>query len=215
VAAVETPRNAAARISNPVFKSRVVSQAAFEPATTAVSRALVSSSLRGIALEGDRDVSIELSAGSAADVQAAFRAVAAEIERAHSDIFNRRLQFLQARIDEAKSRIAVIEKSSDRLNDRIFSATSDEKTQSRPSILAPTPATSVPAWNELQDRIQLDTNLKQLSEPSVLRLEADTSIVGPRSVGTLRSSLLAGLAMFIAMIVLTIVVSPPVRTSAD
>jgi hypothetical protein len=215
MAAIETPRSTVARISGPAFKGQVISRAAFEPATAALSRSMVSSSLRAIDLNTDRDVALELSAGSAADVQAAFHAVAAEIERAHGDILNRRLQFLQVRIDEAKSRIAVIEKSTDRFNDRIFSATSDEKAQLRPSILTPTPATSVAAWNELQDRIQLHTNLKQLSEPSVLRLEADTSIVGPRSVGTLRSSLLAGLAMFIAMIVFTMVVNSPMRTSAD
>jgi hypothetical protein len=215
MSAIETPRGTIARISSSAFRGEVVARAAFEPTTAAASRSMVSSSLRGIDLSNDRDVAVELSAVSAADVQAAFRAVAAEIDRTHGEILKRRLQLLQSRIDEAKSRIALIEKSNDRLNDRIFNASPDEKAQLRPSTFTLIPAASIPAWNTLQDRIGRDTTLKELSEPSVLRLENDTYLLMPRSTGGLRASILAGLAMLAAMIVLTIVVNRPVRATAD
>jgi len=210
--AIEAPRNVAARISDYLFKAEVVSHAAFEPATAAISKPMVSSSLRGIVLEGDRDVAVELSAGSSADVKAAFRAVAAEIDRVHGEILNRQLKYLQGWIDEAKGRIAVIEQSSERLNDRVLGTTAEDKTAAR-AITAPVPAASIPAWNELKDRIQRDTNLKELAEPSALRLDGEISMQA-RSIGTLRSSLLAGFAMLLAMIVLTIVISSPSRGSS-
>jgi hypothetical protein len=215
MAAIEKPRDAVARISDQGFRRQVVSRAAFEPATAAVSRSMIYSSLRAIALEGDRDVAVELSAGSAADVQAAFGAVAAEIDRAHNEILNRRLQLLQGRIDDAKSRLAEIEKSAERLNDRIVGALTDEKDPSRPLVLAPILAAAIPAWNDLQDHIQSDRNLKESSEPSVVHLDAAMSMQAPRSMGTLKLSLLAGFGMLVAMIVLTIIVNPSVRPSAD
>jgi hypothetical protein len=209
ITAVEAPRSVVARISNAAFRDQIVRRAAFEPATAAVSRAMVSSSLRAIDLNNDRDVAVELSAGSAADVQAAFRAIAAEIDGAHGEIINRRLQLLQVKIDEAKSRIALIEKSSDQLMDRIFNTGSDDKTKLNPAIFS-----SIPAWNNLQDRIQHDTNLKELIEPSVLHLDTGTYLQGPRPIAALKASILAGLTMLLAMIVLTIVVGTRVRPSA-
>jgi hypothetical protein len=210
MAPIETSRNTVARISDPVFRGKIAGRAAFESATAATSRSMVSSSLRAIAQDSDRDIVVELSAGSAADVQAAFRAVAAEIGEAHGEILKQRQRLLQSRIDNAKSRIAMIEKSSNQLNDRIFNAASTEKFGLQPSMF-----TFVPAWSELQDRIQRDTDLKELSEPSVLQLQTDTYFVGPRSVRALTTSILAGLAMLVAMIVLTILVYRPARKSTD
>jgi hypothetical protein len=210
---IETPRNAVARISDPIFRNKVLNQAAFEPATAAFSRAMVASSLRGVAGESDRYLEVELTAGSAADVQAAFSALAAEIGLEHGDILNRRLQYLRAKIAETKSRIALIEKAGDSLSDRFFNAASDNKGQQPTSTQAPLAALA-PAWNTLQDRLQLDTNLEQLSEPSVLHLDANTYTLAARSVATLRTSILAGLVMLAAIIILTIVVRARVRTSA-
>jgi hypothetical protein len=215
LATIEGPRNAVARISDPEFRRQVVSRAAFEPATAAVSRSMVASSLRAIALDNDRDISVELSAGSDADLHAAFHAVAAEIDRAHNAILNRRLQLLQGRIDDAKSRIAAIEKAAERANNRALGAATDNENLSRLFDLGPALAAAIPAWNNLQDRIQSDGNLKESSEQSVLRLDAAMFVLPPRPLATLRFSLLAGFGMLIAMIILLIIVSPSVRTSAD
>jgi hypothetical protein len=210
---VEPPRSVVARISDPVFKNRVVTRADFAPATAASSRDMVAASLRAIAGESDRDVVVELTASSAADVQAAFRALAAEIGEIHGEMLKRRLKPVQDEIDKAKGRIAQIENSYERLNNRIFDGATDDKNRSL--IMAPSVVASIPAWNELQDRIQRDTNLTGLSEPSVVHLEVNTYSVEHRSIGTLKASILAGLAMLLAAIVLTIVVGTPKRLSAD
>jgi hypothetical protein len=212
---IESPRNMVARISNPIFRNKVLNQATFEPATAAFSRAMVASSLKGIDDQGDRDVAIELTAGSAADVQAAFRALAAEIGEVHGNILKRRLQPVQARIDEAKRRLALIENYGETLNNRISRTDSDDKSQPSASSTAPNPAVLVPAWNGLRDGIENDTNLTLYSEPSVLNLEANTYILASRSLGTLKASIVAGCIMLAAMIVLTLVVGKPVRVSAD
>ena len=81
---------------------------------------MVASSLRGIVLDKERDIAIELSAGSAADVQSAFRAIAAEIGTAHAAILDRQLEVVQNRINGDKSRIAAIEKEIGELNDRVL-----------------------------------------------------------------------------------------------
>lgn len=213
MAAIDTTRNTVARISEKDFKDQVASRAAFDPTTAAASRSMVAASLRAIVVDNDRDISVELSAASAADVKAAFGALAAGIDHEHGKILNRRLQLLQAAINDATSRLAAIEKSTEGLNQRAFGA--DDGNSSHPSIFTVTPAASIPAWNTLQDRIQQDTNLKELSEPSRIRLEGDAYLSGPRSIGTLRMSIFAGGALLVAMIILTIIVNPPMRSPAD
>lgn len=213
---IEIPRNAVARISDPAFRTKVANQSAFEPATAAFSRAMVASSLRGIAQEeNDRDVTIELTAGSAADVQAAFSALATEISKEHGDLVNRQLQLLRARIAEAKSRIALIENSTETLNNHIFRSDSDKSAQQSPALSTSNLAALVPAWNELQDRIQDDINVTQFSEPSVLHMDSNTLTLESRSLGTLKASILAGFIMLVAMIVLTVVVGRSARASVD
>jgi hypothetical protein len=71
--------------------------------------------------------------------------------------------------------------------------------------------TTISAWNELRSLVRSDTALKQLSEPTALRIEADNLVVTHRSIDRLRASLLAGAGMLVAMIILTIVVSPSSR----
>jgi hypothetical protein len=212
VAPIETPRRTIARLSDPAFKELIVKRATFEPATASVSRSMVASSLRGIMLDKERDIPIELSAGSAADVQSAFRAIAAEISTAHDAILNRQLEVVQNRIDEDKGRIATIEQEIDELNRRVLKSTPSPMRNERPrSSAIPMFVTTISVWNELQTRVRDDTALKQLSEPTALRIEADNLVVTHRSIERLRASLLAGAGMLVAVIILTIVVSPPRR----
>lgn len=72
----------------------------------------------------------------------------------------------------------------------------------------PIVVTKILAWNELQNQVRDDTTLKQLGEPTALRVDADNLVVTHRSVERLRASLLTGVAMLVAMIILTIAVSP-------
>jgi hypothetical protein len=213
---IEMPRRAIARLSDPAFKEMIVKQAAFEPATASVSRSMVASSLRGVALDKERDIAIELSAGSAADVQAAFRAIAAEIGATHAAILDRQLAIVQNRIDDDKVRIAAIERDIGELNQRILNSMPTFKSNEAPRSPAnPILATTVFAWNDLNNMIRNDKALKQLSEPTALRVEADHVAVSHRSIDRLRASLLAGAGMLVAMIILTIVVSPSNRTDRN
>lgn len=212
VAPIEVPRRTIARLSDPAFKELIVKRAAFEPATASVSRSMVAASLRGIMLDKERDVAIELSAGSAADVQSAFRAIAAEISAAHAAILDRQLEVLQNRINADKGRIAAIEEEIERLNERAIKSMPPPKKNEPPrSPVAPMLATTISAWNELWSLVRNDMALKQLGEPTALSVEADHIVVTHRSIERLRASLLAGAGMLVAMIVLTIVVSPSKR----
>jgi hypothetical protein len=212
---IDTQRGVAALISDPDFRQRVTSSAAFEPATAAASRSMVMSSLRAVVLDGDREIAIELNATSSADVQAAFRAVATEINKVHGAILDRRLALLQNRIESSRNRIEAIEKASNQLDGRILSGAFNQAPTERPPIFMPVLAASIPAWSNLQDRIDQDSNLKALSEPSAFRPEWEDRITGSHSVQTLKFSLLAGFAMLLAMIVLTMIVSRPTATSED
>lgn len=215
VVPIEGPRRTVARLSDPIFKVQIVKRAAFEPATALASRSMVASSLRGITLDRERDVAIELSAGSAADVQSAFRAIAEEIGAAHGAILDRQIQVLQNRIDGDKRRIAAVEKEIGELNDRVLNVVPSPKKNEPPRSLAPPVlVTTISAWSELQAQVRDDTTLKQLSEPSVLRVEADNLVMTHRSISKLLASLLAGAGMLVAMILLTIAVSPPKRSAA-
>jgi len=208
---IEPPQRTVARLSDPIFKESALKRATFEPATASISRSMVASTLRGIALDKERLVAIELSAGSASDVQSAFRAIAAEIGTLHEAILNRQLEVVQDRIDESKSGIAAVESGVDDLNGRIVrSFSSAGNDQARLSAVGG----MMSAWTELQDRLRDDTALQRLSEPTVLRPNADNLVVNRRSIETLRNSLLAGAAMLIAMVILTIVVTPSGRPNS-
>ena len=213
IAPIEMPRRTVARLSDPAFKELIVTRAAFEPATASLSKAMVESSLRGIALDKERDLAIELSAGSAAEVQSAFRAIAAEIGAAHAAMLDRQLEVVQKRIDNDKARIAAIEKEVGELNERILRSMPPPNRNDAPrSPVMPMPVTTISAWNDLQNLVRSDTALKQLSEPTALRIDADNVVVTHRSIDRLRGSLLTGAAMLVAMIILTIVVSPSNRS---
>ena len=115
-------------------------------------------------------------------------------------------------IDEDKARIAEIEKEIGELNQRVIRSMPPARSNEAPrSPVPPIPVTTIFAWNELQSLVRNDTALKQLSEPTTLRIEADDIAVTHRSIERLRASLLAGAGMLVAMIILTIIVIPPRR----
>ena len=212
VTAIESPRRTVARLSDPAFQELIVKRAAFEPATALASKSIVASSLRGIVLDQERDIAIELSAGSAADVQSAFRVIAAEIIAAHTAILNRQLEVVQNRIDGDRGRLAAIEQEIGESNMRILRSMQSPKRNGLPrSPIAPITVTTISAWNEVQSLIRNDMALHGLSEPTAMRIETDNIFVTGRSIERLRASLLAGTGMLVAMIILTIVVSPPKR----
>lgn len=213
VAPIEPLRRTIARLSDPAFKALIVKRAAFDPATAPVSGSMVAASLRGVMLDNGRDVAVELSAGSAADVRAALQAIATEITATHGEILDRQIQLVQGRIAADRAEIASLEQGINDLNERTMRSASrgNELPRSTANLLL---ATTMAAWTDLQDRARNDTALKQLSEPSVLRTDPDHLVVTHRSIDRLRNSLLVGAGMLLAMIVLTVVVSPSGRPPA-
>jgi hypothetical protein len=210
LAQIEPAQRTVARLSDPLFKESLFKRAAFEPTTASISRSMIASSLRGLSLDNERLVAIELSAGSASDVQSAFRAIAAEIGALHEAALDRQLKIVQNRIHESRNNIAAVENSVDDLNGRAtWGASSPGKEQARISAVSD----MISAWTELQGRLRDDAALERLSEPTRLRPEANDLVVTHRSIETLRHSLLAGAAMLVMMIFLTIVVRPPGRIS--
>ncbi len=183
LAVIDLPRNVAAMLSDPEFRHNVVSRATFQPASEAVSRSMVASSLRATVLESDRNVAVELSAGSPADIEAAYRAVSEAIIEIHGKLLNERLALLDTRIDDAKSRIASIQDNRRKLDDRVLSAITDDKMATHSAVIFLNPDFGISIVNELQDRIEQANNLKALSEPTVLRLESNNYLTGSRSVG--------------------------------
>jgi hypothetical protein len=200
---IKAPRDVIAEISDPRFRNRIIAQTSFQPVTAAFSRGMAASSLRAVSIN-ERDVAVEVSAASDADVQAVLRELAAEIEKEHKQIVTQRLELVLAELEDLKSRIVLIEKSFDSIGRAPGSA--DDKSQPRP-LVNPNAFASIQTWSDLKDRVRRGSNLIKFSEPTVFRADADSYSRAPRSIGVLRTSILAGLAMLAAMIVLTIVVS--------
>ena len=111
-----------------------------------------------------------------------------------------------------QSRIAAIEKEIRELNERALqSMPTPKKTEPPRSPVMPIARDKISAWNELQSQVRDDMALRQLSEPSALRVDADDLVVTHRSIDRLRASLLTGAGMLVAMIILTIAVNPSRR----
>ena len=212
LAPIKTQREVVAEISDPLFKKKILAQTVFRPATAAFSREMAASSLRAVVLNNDRDVAVEVSAASDEDVQAVLRGLAAEIEKAHNEIIKQRIEFVSAEVEDLQGRIAVIEKSIESIG-RAPDSVADDKSQSRPPVVMPDAFTSMRTWNDLKDRIRRGSNLIKFTELTVFRAEPDSYPRAARSIGALRASILAGLGMLAAMIVLTIVVSSRPRAS--
>jgi hypothetical protein len=200
LAPIKTQREVIAEISDPLFKKKIIAQTAFLPATAAFSREMTASSLRAVAIKNDRDIAVEVSAASDEDVQAVLGGLATEIEKEHKEIITQRLEAVSAEVEDLQGRIALIEKSIE-LGSRA-PATFEDKPQA-PMVRQD----ALRTWSDLKDRTRRGSYLIKFSEPTIFRAEPDSYPRAARSMGTLRASILAGLGMLAAMIVLTIVVS--------
>jgi hypothetical protein len=208
LAPIESNRSLVARISDPIFVTKVIGNAKFEPATTAFSRKLASSSLRAVAQEGERNVAVEVSAGSSADVEAVFRSLADEISSAHDAIGQRRIDALRANLTDMQRRVDFVEKSIVELGPRMLSPTREGRDQAGLPVLVPNLAGAAEFWNKLRDRVQRTSNLLELTEKTIVYVEPGSFPRMERSIGPERAAILAGLAMLVIMIVLVIVTAP-------
>lgn len=203
---VESNRSLVSRVSDPIFRIKVMGAAKFEPANAVVSKKLATSSLRAVALEGYRDVSIEVSAASSADVNSVLQALADEIIRTHDAIIQRRLERLRANLTDLQSRIGFIEKSFTELGPRMLGVTRDGPDQAGAQSSAPNLTGAAEFWSKLRDRAQRTANLLELTEKTVIYVDPDSYQLSKRTIAPIRAALVAGLAMLAAMITLIVVV---------
>jgi hypothetical protein len=208
LAPIESNRSLVARISDPVFATKVIRGAKFEPATATFSRKLAASSLRAVALEGERNVAVEVSTGSSADVQAVFQSLADEISSVHDAIGQRRIDALRANLTDMQRRVDFVEKSLVELGPRILSVTREGRDQAGPAVLVPNLAGAAKLWNKLRDRVQRTTNLLELTEKTVVYVEPGSYPRTERSIAPQRAAILAGLVMLVVMIALVILTAP-------
>lgn len=92
LAPLEPSRALVARLSDKYFREKIGNSVSFAPETAAVSKTAVISSLRGIVLEDEKEIMVEVSAGSPGDVQAALEAVATQIGNIHRELMDRSLR---------------------------------------------------------------------------------------------------------------------------
>jgi hypothetical protein len=208
LAPIESNRSLVARISDPVFATKVIHGAKFEPATATFSRKLAALSLRAVALEDERNVAVEVSTGSSADVEAVFQSLADEISKVHDAIGQRRIDALRGNLTDMQRRVDFVEKSIVELGPRMLSVTREGRDQAGPSVLVPNLAGAAEFWNKLGDRVQRTTNLLELTEKTVVYVEPDSYPRMQRSIGPERAAILAGLAMLVVMIALIIMTAP-------
>lgn len=213
IAPIESSRSLVARVSDPTFLTKVIGSTKFEPATASFSKELAGSTLRAVALEGDRTVAVEVSAGSGADVEAVFRSLADEISSAHDAISQRRLATLRGNLTDMQRRIDFLEKTITELGPRMLSTAREGRDQAGAPLLVPSLGRAAEFWNKLRDRAQRDANLLELTEKTVIYVEPGSYPQTKRSIEPGRAAILAGLAMFAAMIVLTILTAPRRRHS--
>jgi hypothetical protein len=206
---IESARSLVQRLSDPIFLIKVIARTQFEPKSADLSRDMAKKTLRGVALDGDRKVSVEVSAASRVDLEAVLQSLAAELNENHGSIANRRIETLRVNISDMQKRIDFIEKS---LAELLPSTTTmpllDQGKSPAGAPMSSNFGTTAELWNGLKDRARRNKALLALTENTVAYAEPDTYPKSVRRIAPGMTALLAGLAMLIAMFVLVVVTSP-------
>ncbi len=206
LAPIKMQREVITQISDPAFKDKIMGQTVFQPLTAAFSRGMATSTLRAVALVNPRDVVVEVSAASEEDVQAVIRVLASEIQKEHKEILRQRLEYLSAEIEDLQSQITRLEKSHTLFDDD-RGPVGDDKSRWGRGKGFPNVSTQIRTWVYLKDRVRRSMHLVRISESTVLHSKPDSYLRAARSVDTLRASILAGLGMLAAIVVLAFFVS--------
>lgn len=211
LAPIESNRDLVARISNSVFLAKVVGEAKFAPETADHSRQIASSSFRAVALEDARNVRLEVSAASRNDVAAILAAFAEQIASTHDAIVQRRLDALRSNTEDMRRRVDFLEKTVGEASQNVLRPPREGRDQAGDSVLLANVAEAVSSWNAMKDRVQRNTLLLEFSEKTVVHLEPGLVLTTDRMVAPAKAALLAGLAMFLAIVALVILSAPSSR----
>jgi len=193
---IEQHRAVIGLISSRVFRDAVVGTSEFQQNTAALSRRLVFATVRPHELDNNNtDVEIDLTAASAADCLAAYRTIAREIEQRHARLFEENAKQLQAAIDNYRGRSMQLKKWEDaaiRPGDQV----STQSDQARRDLGAD--------WSETMERLRRLEVAKLALKPTTFLPESEVDVTGPIVNNTVRLSGLAGLAVLLCVLILTL-----------
>lgn len=189
---IEGYRIVIALISTPVFRQTIADTSQFEPGSSALSKRLIFETLRAHD-QPDNSIEIELTAASAADCRAAYRAVAEQIERRHTDLFEQNLKLLQASIDDYKDRSVQLKQWEDSYLQAGNQPPASEKDSKSGLGMA---------WNDDREHLRRLEAAKLLLTKTSFPPESQVYVNGPLSRNTVRWSALAGLAVLFAALLL-------------
>jgi len=193
---IEQPRTVIALISTPEFREAVARASEFQQHTAALSRRLVFATLRPHGLDSNyEDVEIDLAAASAADCLAAYRAIARQIERRHTLLLDENAKQLQTAIDDYRERSMQLKKWEDAAIKPDDQA-STESDRRRRDLGA--------AWSESRERLRRLEAAKLALEPTTFPAESEIYVNGPLTNNTARLSAIAGLAILLCVLILTL-----------
>jgi hypothetical protein len=196
VGTIEGYRAVIALISNPTFRDIIVGTSEFHQDSTALSRRLVFATLRPHALDNnDEDVEIDLTAASAADCLAAYRAIAHQIEQRHAALYDENARQLQTAIDDYRERSMQLKKWEDAavLSDDQASTRSDHRQRDLGA-----------AWSEAKERLRRLEAARLVLKPTTFPPVSEVYVNGPLANNTVRLSALAGLAVLVCALILTL-----------
>lgn len=171
----------------------VVETAEFEPATATRSKRLVFSTSRANELN-DYDITVEFLAASAADSQAAYRAIAELIRTRHARLLEQESKLVQAKIGYYRDLASQLQKWLD--------ASGQASDQGQPSPPA-SRAELLERWIEANERLQQLEIAAAAVAPTLLS-DSEVYVSGPLTTSSVRLSALAGLAVLVSVLLLSI-----------
>jgi hypothetical protein len=191
--AIERYRDVVTFISTAAFRKTIAESSKFESNGSALSKRLVFSTLRARAWN-DNDIEIDLTAASAGDCRAAYRNIASQIERRHARQLAQNAKILEATIDDYRERSTQLQEweyAELQAGSHAFADEDSAKTS------------TAAVWSETRERLLRLEAIKSQMTPTTFPAESDISINGPVSNNTARLSAIAGLALILSAIILT------------
>ena len=193
---IEQHRDVIALISTPVFRHVVAGTSQFQPNTAALSRRLVFATLQPHAIDDDyTDVEIDLTAASAADCLAAYRTIARQIEQRHALLFDENAKQLQTAIDDYRERSLQLKKWEDAAIQQGDQASAESDRRKRDLGTA---------WSESMERLRRLEAAKLVLKPTTFPPDSEVEVNGPLTNNTVRLSAIAGLALLLCVLMLTL-----------
>jgi hypothetical protein len=199
---IEKPSAVVALISSPGFRQKIVETAEFEASTAARSKRLVFDTLRANALN-NFDITVEFLAASSADARATFRTIVELIRNRHTPLFEQEAQLLQTRIDDYRERSTQLQK---------WLGAMEQAGDQGPPVPATSQTELVDRWVETGKQLQQLEVAKASLVPTTFPSDAEVYVNGPLTTDSVRLSALAGLAVLVSVLLLSLALDAQTTT---